>query len=88
MSWVEVPDGVRMPTTSTYERWRKRQERFGKEHFIVKNTPQVKYNIAMANYHQERKRIERVNKFRSKHGRAPLSMPSRPKRASFGVKGG
>lgn len=26
MSWVEVPPGVKMPTTTTYERWRKRNE--------------------------------------------------------------
>lgn len=26
MSWVEVPDGVKMPETTTYRRWRKRNE--------------------------------------------------------------
>lgn len=88
MSWVEVPDDVKMPETTTYKRWKKRQNRFAKEHFTVKNSSQEKYTIAMNNYYHEQKRMKRVNQFRQKHGRAPLAMPRRPKKASFGLKGG
>ena len=91
MSWVEVPDGVKMPSTTTYERAIKRQRsnfRSYSEGSRSADTPRMKYEQAMSDYSRETKRIARVNKFRTKRGLRPLSSPARPKKASFGLKGG
>lgn len=92
MSWVEVPDGVKMPTTTTYERAIKRNranfDAYWKASGGSSDSPQARYNVAMSNYYSEQKRMRRVNRFRQKHGRAPLAMPKRPTKASFGMKGG
>lgn len=91
MSWVEVPDGVKMPTTTTYERAVKRQRAKFDEYWKgshTERTSQQKFNDAMSDYNRETKRLTRVNKFRSKRGLKPLAMPKRPKKASFGLKGG
>lgn len=91
MSWVEVPDGVKMPETTTYKRAVKRQRTKFDSYWKVsrsEETPKQKYNSAMSDYHREQKRLARVNKFRSKRGLRPLAMPSRPKKSSFGMSGG
>lgn len=91
MSWVEVPDGVKMPTTTTYERAVKRQRAKFDEYWKgshTERTSQQKFNDAMSDYNRETKRLTRVNKFRSKRGLKPLAMPSRPKKSSFGMSGG
>lgn len=92
MSWVEVPDGVKMPETTTYKRWKKRRDAQLKSWVDANkqadNSPEYKYNRAMQRYNAERKRLKRVNTFRQKHGKAPLAMPKRPEKASFGLKGG
>lgn len=92
MSWVEVPDGVKMPETTTYKRWKKRRDAQLKSWIDANkqadNSPEYKYNRAMQRYNAERKRLKRVNTFRQKHGKVPLAMPKRPEKASFGLKGG
>lgn len=91
MSWVEVPDGVKMPETTTYRRAVKRQ-RAKFDSYWGKNrserTSRQKFNDAMGDYNRESKRLTRVNKFRSKRGLKPLAMPKRPTRSSFGMSGG
>ena len=88
MSFVEVPSGTKMPTTSTYERWAKRKRAEAKAIMEANDSPSTKYNLAMRDYNQRVRHLQRVNKFRARRGLAPHSMPSRPTKASFGVKGG
>lgn len=91
MSWVEVPDGVKMPETTTYKRAVKQQRaRFNEywESSHSERTSRQKFSDAMGDYDRETKRLTRVNKFRSKRGLKPLAMPKRPIKASFGLKGG
>lgn len=92
MSWVEVPDGVKMPETTTYKRWKKRRDAQLKAWIDANkqadNSPEYKYNRAIQRYNAERERLKRVNAFRQKHGKVPLAMPKRPKQASFGLKRG
>ena len=91
MSWVEVPDGVKMPETTTYKRAVKRQRAKFDSYWKANHTErtsQQKFNDAMSDYDRETKPLTRVNRFRSKRGLKPLAMPKRPKKASFGLKGG
>lgn len=91
MAWVEVPDGVKMPETTTYKRAVKRQRAKFDAYWKASHTErtsQQKFNDAMGDYDRETKRLARVNKFRSKRGLRPLAMPSRPKKSSFGMSGG
>lgn len=91
MSWVEVPDGVKMPETTTYRRAVRRQQAKFDAYWKTSHTErtsQQKFNDAMGAYDRETKRLTRVNKFRSKRGLKPLAMPKRPTRSSFGMSGG
>lgn len=91
MSWIEVPDGVKMPETTTYKRAVKRQRAKFDSYWKASHTErtsQQKFNDAMSDYDRETKRLTRVNRFRSKRGLKPLAMPKRPKKASFGLKEG
>lgn len=86
MSWLEVPAGVEMPTTTTYERAVKRRKaKFDAwyESQYIEPTPQEKYNLAMQNYWNTKEHNEKVNKRRAKRGLEPLPMPEKPNKRDY-----
>lgn len=92
MSWVEVPDGVKMPETTTYKRAVKRQRAKFDAYWKASSSGDIPDKLKRAHviddYHRESKRIARVNKFRAKRGLKPLAMPRKPSKSGTGHSGG